>query len=147
MAPRLTFQHSDEVIQVVSIDWSNVVEPKLFKQGGARARDHAPCILIDLGGRLLNRVGQLLRDTLCDLSQLSEWFVCLKASQGTGQGTHGVLILSVVLCGQRNLKEQKGGCELSAHSILMFVWIEWAVLAQPTFIGKDCDRSLGAGIR
>ena len=96
-------QHVDEILHVVSVDGPDVVEPELLEQRRARPADHAPRVLVDLGGRRLDRLGQLLGHPLGNLPQLPELPVGLQTRQRSRKRTHRLLVLSVVLCRQRHL--------------------------------------------
>mmetsp|Transcript_1894 Transcript_1894/g.3885 ORF Transcript_1894/g.3885 Transcript_1894/m.3885 type:complete len:341 (-) Transcript_1894:648-1670(-) len=96
-------QHIDQILQIMSIYWTDVIESKLFKQCTACPTDHSSSILINLGSGILNGSWKLFRHTLCNFSQLSQLLVCLKSSQGRRQCTDRLLVFTIVLGWQGHL--------------------------------------------
>lgn len=76
--PKSTQKDVDQVLQIVAIHGANVVKAQLFKQRTARATNHAACILVDLGGGILNDARQLLCHTLGNLTQLTQLAIGLE---------------------------------------------------------------------
>ena len=77
----LTRQHVNQILKVVAVDRADVVKAQLLKQRAACPADHSARILVDLGGRVLDDVGQLLGDALGDLPQLAQLAVCLRGEE------------------------------------------------------------------
>mmetsp|Transcript_14551 Transcript_14551/g.24659 ORF Transcript_14551/g.24659 Transcript_14551/m.24659 type:complete len:312 (-) Transcript_14551:374-1309(-) len=97
------FEDGDEVVEVVAVHGADVVEPQLLEERAAAAADHAACVLVHLGGGGLQRLRQLLSQLLRSLPQLAQGARGLQAREGGGEAAHRVLLLLVVLRGQRHL--------------------------------------------
>ena len=67
-----TLQDCQKIVQVVAVNGSNVVQPQLFKKGRARAGNHAPGVLVNLGGGLLEGLWKLLSHALDCFSQFTQ---------------------------------------------------------------------------
>jgi hypothetical protein len=83
--PPHTREHVNHVLQVVPVHWTDVVEAQLLEERTSCPANHAACILVYLGRRVLNDIGELLGHALRHLPQLTELAVGLREKGGQGE--------------------------------------------------------------
>lgn len=77
----LACHHIYQVLQIMAVNWPNVVEAKLLKKGAASTTDHATRILINFCSSILDCIWQLLGHTLGNFTQLTQLAVGLQKRQ------------------------------------------------------------------
>lgn len=78
----------------MAVHGADVIEAQLLEQRAAGAADHAACVLVNLGRRVLDHAGQLLGHTLSYFTQLAQLAVGLQAGRG---GTHRAQVMQARL--------------------------------------------------
>mmetsp|Transcript_4392 Transcript_4392/g.7838 ORF Transcript_4392/g.7838 Transcript_4392/m.7838 type:complete len:263 (-) Transcript_4392:729-1517(-) len=96
-------KNCDEVVNVMAVHRSDVVQTELLEEGRSRSRNEAAGVLVQLGRRTLYGRRELLSKALGHLTEFAKRAVSLEPGQSGRKTTHGILVFAVVLGGERHL--------------------------------------------
>ena len=73
-----TRQYINQILQIVSVNGTDVVEAQFFKQRTSGSTNHSSSVFVDFGRSVLNDIWKLLRYAFCYLTQFSQLTICLQ---------------------------------------------------------------------